>query len=84
LLKDDGNGESILKLADFGLAVSSNDGWVYEFAGTVSYMSPEQLDSWCQTCCDVWAVGVVMYELLQLEDLIPGDLDDEQDVSDFV
>jgi len=26
----------------------------------------------------------VMYELLQLEDLIPGDLDDEQDVSDFV
>ena len=82
LMKDDGNGATILKLADFGLVVSNNE-WVYEFAGTVSYMSPEQLDSWCQTCCDVWAVGAVMYELLQLEDLIPGDLDDEHDVSGF-
>ena len=77
LLKDDGNGVSILKLADFGLAVSSNDGWVYEFAGMVSYMSPEQLTDWCHTCCDLWAVGAVMFELLELDDLIPDDLVEE-------
>ena len=51
----------VLKLADFGLAQSCENGWLHEYGGTLAYMSLEQMDDWCHACCDVWAVGVVMY-----------------------
>ena len=85
LLRGDSSDGYVLKLADFGIAANCNGGWIHEYAGTLAYMSPEQLESWCHMCCEVWAVGAVMYELLQLDDLIPGHIfGEEEDVLEYV
>ncbi|CAE8602923.1 unnamed protein product [Polarella glacialis] len=53
------------KLIDFGLA-SPYKGEMKEFAGTVSYLSPEQAvrEAGYSTAADIWAVGVSAFELL--------------------
>jgi serine/threonine protein kinase len=56
-------------VADFGLAVTddSQRDRRYEFAGTVAYMSPEQVRSQSQYLdgrTDIWAIGVMLYEML--------------------
>ena len=68
-----------VKLADFGLAGFSeasghttNDGAVM---GTYPYMAPEQIDARNQKVgeyTDVWALGVVLYELLTLRTPFQG------------
>ena len=65
LIDDDGKPY----VADFGLAVNdeSQRARRYEFAGTVAYMSPEQVRSQSQYLdgrTDIWAIGVMLYEML--------------------
>jgi serine/threonine-protein kinase len=65
--------EGRLKVLDFGLArrirVGEADstmrvGAVAEMAGTIAYMSPEALSGRpADTLSDLWALGVVLYEL---------------------
>jgi serine/threonine protein kinase len=56
-------------VADFGLAVREQDveQSVSEHAGTLAYMAPEQLQATSAPLdarADVWALGVILYELL--------------------
>ncbi len=56
-------------IADFGLAFRdepSADGQAYRLAGTLPYMSPEQLDRFgvVDARSDVYAVGVILYQML--------------------
>ena len=58
-----------LKIIDFGLAKGSNTGpqltETGAFLGTISYMSPEQILCKEVDCrADIWASGVVLYEML--------------------
>lgn len=63
LIGDDGR----VKVADFGLvrAVGSHTSTSGALLGTVSYLAPEQIeDGACGTRTDVYACGVVLYEML--------------------
>jgi tRNA A-37 threonylcarbamoyl transferase component Bud32 len=54
-------------VADFGLAVCEQDRRDGEHAGTLAYMAPEQLQGATEALdarADVWALGVMLYELL--------------------
>ncbi|MEM7308821.1 MAG: serine/threonine-protein kinase [Planctomycetota bacterium] len=58
----DGRGRA--RITDFGLAVAGNAGPGEAFAGTPSYMAPEQLAGEEATVqSDVYALGLVLYEL---------------------
>jgi serine/threonine protein kinase len=55
-------------LADFGLALHYEDQLSHEneFAGTVAYMSPEQIrreSHWLDGRTDIWSLGVILYEV---------------------
>jgi serine/threonine-protein kinase len=57
----------LVKLIDFGLAkakYSSVDTQMGIIKGKVNYVAPEYLAGMLDIRCDLWAVGVVMYELL--------------------
>jgi serine/threonine-protein kinase len=67
------NGESIVKVLDFGISKSitpeegvTNLTRTSSIMGSPLYMSPEQMTSAknVDTRSDIWAVGVVLYELL--------------------
>lgn len=56
-------------VADFGLALQDADqrGRRGEIAGTLPYMAPEQIQGradWLDGRADIWALGVILYELL--------------------
>ncbi len=53
-----------VKVLDFGIA-SVGEGAAQSFAGTLPYMSPEQLGTEpVDTRSDLWAIGIILYELL--------------------
>jgi serine/threonine protein kinase len=59
--------EGFVKVVDFGIAriVDTAKTQTGVLLGTLSYMSPEQVrGQHADERCDVWALGVVMYELL--------------------
>jgi serine/threonine protein kinase/tetratricopeptide (TPR) repeat protein len=59
--------EGVVKVVDFGIAriVDTAKTQTGALLGTLSYMSPEQVRGrQADQRCDVWALGVVMYELL--------------------
>jgi serine/threonine protein kinase len=59
--------EGVVKVVDFGIAriVDTAQTQTGGLLGTLSYMSPEQVRGrHADQRCDVWALGVVMYELL--------------------
>lgn len=61
--------EGIPWIADFGLALREDeqDGRAGEVAGTPLYMSPEQVrgkTDWLDGRTDIWAAGVLLYELI--------------------
>ncbi len=56
-------------IADFGLAISESEQAQRkgEIAGTLMYMSPEQIQGradWLDGRSDIWALGIMLYELL--------------------
>ncbi len=56
-------------IADFGLAISESEQAQKkgEIAGTLLYMSPEQIQGradWLDGRSDIWALGIMLYELL--------------------
>jgi serine/threonine protein kinase len=58
------SGESVIKVADFGLAFKMQDGKMPEKAGTLDYLAPELLttDEFTEAV-DMWALGVITYIL---------------------
>ena len=60
---------------DFGLAVASNDTASRQVAGSLRYMAPEQLDEGepVDGRADIWALGVVLFELLAGEPPFAGE-----------
>ena len=55
--------EGRLKIADFGIASSGGDSGT-EKAGTPAYMAPEQSGTHVDKRADIYALGVVLYEML--------------------
>ncbi|HET7746315.1 MAG TPA: serine/threonine-protein kinase [Vicinamibacteria bacterium] len=59
----DGRGKA--RLTDFGLAILAEGGGAQGFAGTPSYMAPEQLAGGTVTArSDLYALGLILYEML--------------------
>mmetsp|Transcript_21014 Transcript_21014/g.46094 ORF Transcript_21014/g.46094 Transcript_21014/m.46094 type:complete len:781 (+) Transcript_21014:243-2585(+) len=68
----EGEGDCLLvKVADFGLSKHKFQSYVScrDLRGTLPYMAPELVSNPTQVCekCDVWSMGVVMWELFTLE-----------------
>jgi hypothetical protein len=58
-------GDGRVVLTDFGLATDAPDGSTSVHGGTISYMAPELLRGGrSSVASDVWALGVVMYEIV--------------------
>ena len=60
------DGHGAVRITDFGIAVTRHDTGQHTLIGTPAYMSPEQLTpgALLSERSDVYAVGVVLYELL--------------------
>jgi serine/threonine protein kinase len=68
--------EGVVKVVDFGIAriVDTSKTQTGMMLGTLSYMAPEQIAGKpADQRCDVWAFGVVMYELLAYSRPFDGD-----------
>ncbi|OMJ67274.1 hypothetical protein SteCoe_35612 [Stentor coeruleus] len=63
-------GDSIIKIADFGLARTIDpESLAKTFAGTLAYMAPEVFDAKINNerydyRADIWSVGCILYELI--------------------
>jgi tetratricopeptide (TPR) repeat protein/tRNA A-37 threonylcarbamoyl transferase component Bud32 len=69
MVQDLGDGGVSVKLIDFGIAKIRNplkDGQtdITNFAGTVDYMAPEQLEGRASAASDIYALGVIAYEMV--------------------
>ena len=63
------DGSGVPWIADFGLAISESEQTKHkgEIAGTLMYMSPEQIQGradWLDGRSDIWSLGIMIYELL--------------------
>ena len=58
------DGSEQVVLSDFGLAVEANaTHWTFARGGTLPYMAPEQLRGQVQPASDIFALGVILYQL---------------------
>jgi serine/threonine protein kinase len=65
-VKQGPNNSVILKIGDFGLTRQTE--FINSIVGTVSYMVPELFsdpNAQKDSSCDVWALGCMIYELLE-------------------
>lgn len=52
-----------VKFIDFGLACQMTNGGL-DIAGTPYYIAPEVLEENYGAPCDIWSLGVVLYQLM--------------------
>ncbi|KAI8966992.1 kinase-like domain-containing protein [Mycotypha africana] len=81
LLLDYSSGKPIIKLADFGLAKELRSSPPYtEYVSTRWYRAPEVLlrSTEYSAPVDLWAVGAIFAELINLEPLFPGESEIDQ------
>ena len=69
-------------VTDFGLALHESEqrGRQGETAGSIAYMSPEQIrgeSHWLDGRADIWAIGIMLYELLTSRRPFQGETLDE-------
>ncbi|CAH0560693.1 unnamed protein product [Brassicogethes aeneus] len=67
--EQDPKDENFIKLSDFGLSIIKTgrglQNMMQDFCGTTGYMSPEILEQKAYSeLCDVWAIGIIFYQLL--------------------
>ena len=63
----------VAKVADFGLCVEGTDAVIDAGRGTAGYVAPEALgEPAIYTCTDVFALGMIAYELFTALPLYPG------------
>ena len=62
-----------VKLIDLGYAESFHSKRFDESVGTPSYMSPQVYKYDYNEKCDMWAIGVILYEALTGLDAFPGE-----------
>jgi eukaryotic-like serine/threonine-protein kinase len=68
--------EGMVKVVDFGIARIADTSKTQTGAllGTLAYMAPEQLRGQAgDASCDIWALGIVLYELLAYQRPFMGD-----------
>lgn len=53
-----------IKLADFGLSSKFGEDKMHSIVGTCYYIAPEVLRREYGPKCDIWSLGVIMYQLL--------------------
>lgn len=59
------NSQNELKIIDFGFASNFNESKLTGACGTLNYVAPEVLSEQPYTeMCDMWCVGVMLYEFL--------------------
>ncbi len=63
------DGEELVKLIDFGIASVKDSQFATtaertRVAGALPYMAPEQLRGMPEISCDIWAMGVIAFELI--------------------
>jgi len=81
LLSYDYNGDIVIKISDFGFAKEVTTGISdFEIAGTRPYMAPECFSKISTTKSDIYAVGVIFYQLLT--NIYPYDVN-EYDVEEL-
>jgi len=77
MLVDQNDDPYFVKLLDFGLARTQSLTHLTEtgmIVGTIGYLPPEQItEQRCTAAGDIWALGVIFYELLTLQPPFPGD-----------
>lgn len=65
LIKVDTNGTKLVKLIDWGIAAKIEEGGnLTQMIGTTHYMAPEVFLKHYDEKVDVWAVGVLIYEIV--------------------
>jgi tetratricopeptide (TPR) repeat protein/predicted Ser/Thr protein kinase len=73
------DGDNVLKILDFGIARAMADAGMTQagfLVGTLNYMSPEQVAGKAlDGRSDMFAVGAVLYELLERKQAFPGNLE---------
>jgi len=74
------DGKGRIRIMDFGLAMRSGEWTIGEIAGTPAYMAPEQMDGARVTeQTDIYALGLVLYELYAGRRLFPVQTYEERD-----
>ena len=74
------DGRGRIRIMDFGLALRSGEWTIGEIAGTPAYMAPEQMDGARVTeQTDIYALGLVLYELYAGRRLFPVQTSEERD-----
>ncbi|KAF7047973.1 hypothetical protein CFC21_056806 [Triticum aestivum] len=81
-----GQGGELVKICDFGLAISLSELPPYTQAGTAFYLAPEMLlgKEDYDALVDTWSLGCVMAEMLTGKTLFLGDDDDDDDTNNEI